>query len=223
MRVQVSVSGRHMSGCQKWDFDETAVGNGRRAMRQWVTHHFVLPCTPGCACVLVCVCVLHWPCYLQLKWKSPGAPEQSLANTCISPLSKLPLQIWFPLQSLAFPSTSVISSLSLVLGMLLWFAIRPPILTSGGLDKQETHWAHQLIGRTKGRLKPIIYLIYNEVNQSDHKGRRQHNHSERRTTQRGAHLSWSEKGTLKVSCTFCSWWKHWRLFCASMHIIYAYN
>lgn len=207
MRVQVSVSGRHMRGCQKWDFDETAVGNGRRAMRQWVTHHFVLPCTPGCACVLVCVCVLHWPCYLQLKWKSPGAPEKSLANTCISQNSLCRFgsryKVWHSL-----PHQSSLLSLSLlVLGMLLWFSIRPPILTSGGLDKQETHWAHQLIGQTKGRLKPIIYLIYNEVNQSDHKGRRQHNHSERRTTQCGAHLSWSEKGTLKVSCTFCSWWK----------------
>lgn len=207
MRVQVSVSGRHMRGCQKWDFDETAVGNGRRAMRQWVTHHFVLPCTPGCACVLVCVCVLHWPCYLQLKWKSPGAPEKSLANTCISQNSLCRFgsryKVWHSL-----PHQSSLLSLSLlVLGMLLWFSIRPPILTSGGLDKQETHWAHQLIGQTKGRLKPIIYLIYNEVNQSDHKGRHQHNHSERRTTQCGAHLSWSEKGTLKVSCTFCSWWK----------------
>lgn len=207
MRVQVSVSGRHMRGCQKWDFDETAVGNGRRAMREWVTHHFVLPCTPGCACVLVCVCVLHWPCYLQLKWKSPGAPEKSLANTCISQNSLCRFgsryKVWHSL-----PHQSSLLSLSLlVLGMLLWFSIRPPILTSGGLDKQETHWAHQLIGQTKGRLKPIIYLIYNEVNQSDHKGRRQHNHSERRTTQCGAHLSWSEKGTLKVSCTFCSWWK----------------
>lgn len=207
MRVQVSVSGRHMRGCQKWDFDETAVGNGRRAMRQWVTHHFVLPCTPGCACVLVCVCVLHWPCYLQLKWKSPGAPEKSLANTCISQNSLCRFgsryKVWHSL-----PHQSSLLSLSLlVLGMLLWFSIRPPILTSGGLDKQETHWAHQLIGQTKGRLKPIIDLIYNEVNQSDHKGRRQHNHSERRTTQCGAHLSWSEKGTLKVSCTFCSWWK----------------
>lgn len=214
MRVQVSVSGRHMRGCQKWDFDETAVGNGRRVMRQWVTHHFVLPCTPGCACILVCVCVLHWPCYLQLKWKSPGAPEKSLANTCISQNSLCRFgsryKVWHSL-----PHQSSLLSL-LVLGMLLWFSISPLILTSGGLDKQETHWAHQLIGQTKGRLKPIIYLIYNEVNQSDHKGRRQRNHSERRTTQCGAHLSWSEKGTLKVLCTFCSWWKHWRLFCANI-------
>lgn len=157
--------------------------------------------------VYLCVCVLHWPCYLQLKWKSPGAPEKSLANTCISQNSLCRFgsryKVWHSL-----PHQSSLLSLSLlVLGMLLWFSIRPPILTSGGLDKQETHWAHQLIGQTKGRLKPIIYLIYNEVNQSDHKGRRQHNHSERRTTQCGAHLSWSEKGTLKVSCTFCSWWK----------------
>lgn len=218
MRVQVSVSGRHMRGCQKWDFDETAVGNGRRAMRQWVTHHFVLPCTPGCACVLVCVCVLHWPCYLQLKWKSPGAPEKSLANTCISQNSLCRFgsryKVWHSL-----PHQSSLLSLSLlVLGMLLWFSIRPPILTSGGLDKQETHWAHQLIGQTKGRLKPIIYLIYNEVNQSDHKGRRQHNHSERRTTQCGAHLSWSEKGTLKFHARSVVGEKRKIILCK-----YAYN
>lgn len=158
--------------------------------------------------VYLCVCVSCTGLAIFNSNENHLVHLNNLWQTHVSRLSQnSPLQIWFPLQSLAFPPTSVISSLSLVLGMLLWFAIRPPILTSGGLDKQETHWAHQLIGRTKGRLKPIIYLIYNEVNQSDHKGRRQHNHSERRTTQRGAHLSWSEKGTLKVSCTFCSWWK----------------
>ena len=88
--------------------------------------------------------------YLQLQ--SSGVPETSLANTCILSLTHK--------HTHTHSSTSLIPSPGPVLSSD--FSTRPQILTSGGLDKRETHWAHQPICETKGRLKHIIYLIHNE-------------------------------------------------------------
>lgn len=184
------------NSCRQWQESDETVGHSSLCS---TLHPRVCMCT--------CVCVSCTGLAIFNSNENHLVHLKNLWQTHVS--LKTPSADLVPVTKFGIPfHISHLFSLSLlVLGMLLWFSIRPPILTSGGLDKQETHWAHQLIGQTKGRLKPIIDLIYNEVNQSDHKGRRQHNHSERRTTQCGAHLSWSEKGTLKVSCTFCSWWK----------------
>ncbi len=176
--VWVCASGRHMKRCQTKGFDETAVGNGRRMMRQWVTHHFVLHlrvCVHVCACVCACAC----DCVSHTGPSTPGSLFlnsnrnhlvflkhlwQTLAS-CSSP------QISSSLQNLACSSTSVNSSPCPPWRLLFGVFIRLQILTSGGLDKLETHWAHQPICETKGRLKRVIYLIYNKRKQPRSQGR----------------------------------------------------
>lgn len=118
-----------------------------------------------CACLCLCVCV-HLPVsalpvlncnrnhlmYLKHLW-------QTLAsyNPSTDPLLLTKFGI--------FPHISRLRR------MLFRLSIRFQILTSGGLDKLETHRARRPICATKARLKLIIYLIYNEGKQPRSQGR----------------------------------------------------
>ncbi len=78
--VCVCVCVLDMKRCQKKGFDETAVGNGRRTMRQWVTHHFVLPCPSGFVHLRVCVHVTVCPAGLSM-WGSLSSTQIEI-NWC---------------------------------------------------------------------------------------------------------------------------------------------